>query len=204
MSDITGELIDANDAERLLAEPLRIQCGAEAARQSARKAALRNSFERSVAKMKVGDVMTKTPASCRPETNLGSAVEVLWNRNCGILPVVDGDERVVSVITERDICIALGTRNRLPGELTVGEVATQRAICCGADEDFRSALGKMAGARVRRLPVVNTNGGLVGLLSMDDVVRRTNPKSTAKDNEPTSDEVVSTLKRLYTPQLSEE
>jgi CBS domain-containing protein len=132
---------------------------------------------------------------------LGSAVEILWNRNCGILPVVDSDERVVSVITDRDICIALGTRNRLPGELTVGDVATQRAICCGADEDVRSALGKMAEARVRRLPVVNADGRLEGLLSMVDVIGRTNPKSTAKGNELTAEGVVNTLQKLYAPQL---
>ena len=151
--------------------------------------------------MKVSDVMTKTPAFCRPETNLGSAVEVLWNRNCGILPVVDGDGRVVSVVTDRDICIALGTRNRLPGELTVSEVATRRAVCCGADEDVRSALGKMAEAKVRRLPVVNADGGLEGLLSMDDVVSRANPKSMAKGNGLTAEDVVSALQKLYAPLL---
>lgn len=151
--------------------------------------------------MKVSDVMTKTPVFCRPETNLGSAVEVLWNRNCGILPVVDGDGRVVSVVTDRDICIALGTRSRLPGELTVGEVATRRAVCCGSDEDVRSALGKMAEAKVRRLPVVNADGGLEGLLSMDDVIGRTNPKSTAKGNGLTAEDVVSVLQKLYAPPL---
>lgn len=151
--------------------------------------------------MKVSEVMTRTPASCRPETNLGSAVETLWNRGCGILPVVDSDERVVSVITDRDICIALGTRNCLPGELTVGDVATQRAICCGADEDVRSAMEKMAEGKVRRLPVVNADGKLKGLLSMDDVVGRTPAKAMAKGNELTSEDVVSALKRLYAPRV---
>jgi CBS domain-containing protein len=154
--------------------------------------------------MKVSEVMTRTPASCTPGTNLGSAVEVLWNRGCGILPVVDSDGRVVSVITDRDICIALGTRNRLPGELTIGDVATQRAICCTADEDLRSALETMAAAQVRRLPVVSADGKLEGLLSMDDVVGRTHTKAMAKGGELTSEDVVSTLKRLYAPRLSTE
>jgi len=151
--------------------------------------------------MKVGDIMTRTPASCAPETNLAAAVEILWNRNCGILPVVDSHGQVVSVITDRDICIALGTRNRLAGELTVGDVATQRAICCRADEDVRSALAEMAEAKVRRLPVVDADGKLEGLLSMDDVVDRTDLKATVKGNELTSEDVVSTLKRLYAAQL---
>ncbi|MGD0908444.1 MAG: CBS domain-containing protein [Candidatus Acidiferrales bacterium] len=151
--------------------------------------------------MKVSDVMTKTPAYCTPATNLGSAVEILWTRNCGILPVLDAHERVVSVITDRDICIALGTRNRLSGEITVADVATQRAVCCGADEDVRSALAKMAEAKVRRLPVVSADGKIEGLLSMDDVVDRTELKTRAKGNHLTPEDVVNTLKRLYAPQL---
>jgi CBS domain-containing protein len=151
--------------------------------------------------MKVSDVMTRTPAFCTPETNLGSAVEVLWNRNCGILPVVNSDQQVISVITDRDICIALGTRNRLPGELTVGDVATQRAICCGAEEDVRSALGRMAEAKVRRLPVVSADGRLEGLLSVEDVIGRTNPEPAAKGTGLASEDVLSTLRKLYAPQL---
>jgi CBS domain-containing protein len=120
--------------------------------------------------MNVKDAMTTTPARCTPGINLGAAVEILWHGNCGILPIVDEQERVISVITARDICIALGTRNRLAGEITVGEVATHRAICCGPDDDVRSALAKMVQAKVRRLPVVNAEGKLEGILAMDDVV----------------------------------
>ena len=151
--------------------------------------------------MKVSDVMTRTPAFCVPGTNLGTAAEILWNRNCGILPVVNAEGRVVSVVTDRDICIALGTRNRLAGELTVGDVATQPAVCCQADEDIRAALTRMGGAKFRRLPVVGANGKLEGLLSMDDVVDRTPFKAAARGDELTAEEVVGTLKRLYAPLL---
>lgn len=151
--------------------------------------------------MKISDVMMRTPATCSPETNLAAAVEILWNRNCGILPVVDDEMRVVSVITDRDICVALGTRNRLPGEITVSDVVTHPAICCQVDEDVKAALAKMAESKVRRLPVVDANGKLVGILSMDDVVDRANVKAGGKGNELTSDDVVSALKKLYAPQL---
>jgi CBS domain-containing protein len=151
--------------------------------------------------MKVSDVMSKTPAFCVPGTNLGTAAEMMWNRNCGILPVVNIDGHVLSVITDRDICIALGTRNRLPGELTVGDVATQVAVCCRVDEDIRAALTRMGGAKFRRLPVVDAAGKLQGLLSMDDVVDRTPFKAAAKGDELTAEEVVGTLKRLYAPLL---
>ena len=144
--------------------------------------------------MNVRDVMKTEAARCTPDTNLGVAVEILWNANCGILPIVDRQEKVISVVTERDICIALGTRNRLPGEITVGEVATERAICCSSTDDVRSALAKMLEAKVRRLPVVNAEGKLEGILTMDDIVEPILLKSTLRDNGRTSEDLASTLR----------
>ena len=141
--------------------------------------------------MNVKDAMMTAPARCTPGINLGAAVEILWNGNCGILPIVDEHERVISVITERDICIALGTRNRLAGEITVGEVATHRAICCSPDDDVRSALAKMVQAKVRRLPVVNAEGKLEGMIAMDDVVAPIVLKDSGRGNQPTSQDALS-------------
>jgi CBS domain-containing protein len=151
--------------------------------------------------MNVKDVMTTTPAYCTPETNLGAVVEIMWNRNCGFLPVIDQDKKVVSIITDRDICIAVGTRNILPGQLTVADVATQRAICCGMNDDARSALTKMAESRVRRLPVINAEGKLTGVISMDDIIEGTQVKRTVSRDGLTSEEVMSSLKQIYEPQL---
>ena len=153
--------------------------------------------------MRVSDVMIRTPAFCTPETNLGTAVEILWNRNCGLLPIIDCYGKVISVITDRDICIALGTRNRLAGDLTIADVCAQRAVCCSASEEIRSALAKMAQNKVRRLPVVDAQGKLEGVLSMDDIIERARTASGARPDGLTSEDVVSTLKRLYTPQLPE-
>jgi CBS domain-containing protein len=150
--------------------------------------------------MNVRDLMTTAQAArCTPDTNLGAAVEILWKANCGMLPVVDAHEKVISVITERDICIALGTRNCLPGEITVGDVATQPAICCRSADDIRSVLAKMAEAHVRRLPVVNAEGKLEGLLSMDDIVAPIVWKSLARGDGSTSADDISTLKNPLRP-----
>ncbi len=147
--------------------------------------------------MNVKEAMTTAPAQCTPGINLGAAVEILWKGNCGLLPIVDEHQRVISVITERDICIALGTRNRLAGEITVGEVATHRAICCSPDDDVRSALAKMVQAKVRRLPVVNAEGKLEGIIAMDDVVapivlKDSGLKNSGRGNQATSQDAVST------------
>jgi CBS domain-containing protein len=80
--------------------------------------------------MKVTDVMAKPPAYCSPQTNLAAAVEILWRQNCGILPVVDSKEKVVGLVTDRDICVALGTRNRLPSDMTPKLCAFFRSESC--------------------------------------------------------------------------
>jgi len=153
--------------------------------------------------MKVKDVMMRTPVSCTAETNLGAAVETMWNRNCGILPVLNAQRQVIGVVTDRDVCIALGTRNRLAGEITVAEVTSGKAFVCKPDDDIRAALVTMAHAKVRRLPVVNADGKLEGILSMDDVVAHSEARIPGKAAELSEGDVVDTLKNLYRAELPE-
>ena len=80
------------------------------------------------------DVMKETPYYCQPENNLASATELMWTANCGFLPVQSADGKVIGAITDRDICIALGTRNRLAGEVTVAEVLSGRLGCTLASQ----------------------------------------------------------------------
>jgi len=151
--------------------------------------------------MKVRDVMVETPAYCANDMNLGTAVEILWIFNCGFLPVVDSQMKVTGVITDRDICIALGTRDRLPGEITVGEVSSGKVYSCKPDDDIRAALGTMSAQKVRRLPVVDTEGKLRAILSLDDVILHTHSRRTSDSLELSSEDVVNTLKYVCAPYL---
>jgi CBS domain-containing protein len=151
--------------------------------------------------MKVKDAMSKAPVFCSPETNLGAAVEILLQRNCGILPLVDAKRKVVGVMTDRDIAIALGTRNRLAGEIAAAEVATPKVQTCKPTDDVRWALDIMAENKVRRLVVVNDQNQLEGILSMDDVVLYAETQTTGKPDI-SADDVLRTLKGLYSPQLA--
>jgi CBS domain-containing protein len=152
--------------------------------------------------MKVRDIMTQTAVCCGPETNVGAAVEMLWVHNCGMLPVVDGNQKLIGIVTDRDICIALGTRNRLPGNLTVEEVATTLVFTCKPDDEIHEALGIMAAHRVHRLPVVDDNGVPQGVLSMDDILLHADQNKWEGCCELFSEEVIRCLKKMHGQQFT--
>ena len=153
--------------------------------------------------MKIRDLMTTTPYYCQPETNLGSATELMWNGNCGFLPVVGEDGKVAGIITDRDICIALGTRNRLPGEITVGEVITaQKLFYCCPDDDLLVALQAMQSGAVRRLPVITHEGALAGIISMDDILLYAGSSRGGRKPDVSSDRVVQAYRAISQRQLS--
>jgi CBS domain-containing protein len=122
--------------------------------------------------MKVKDVMTKDVKSCAEDTDLATVVKMMWDGDCGIIPVVDDDKHVIGVITDRDICIAAATRALDPASIRVREVMSRDVATCAEDADPRSALEDLKNRRIRRLPVVNRQNRLVGILSMSDLVTR--------------------------------
>jgi len=146
--------------------------------------------------MKVKDVMLASPCYCQPGTNLGSATELMWTANCGFLPVESAEGKVIGVITDRDVCIALGTRNRPAGEVTVGEVISDKLYSCKPEDEVQVALKTMAETQVHRLPVVAQNGTLVGILSMDDVLFRAEASGPGKRPELSNDEIMTTLRSI--------
>ena len=151
--------------------------------------------------MNVKEIMTQSAVSCSPNTNVGAAVELMWVHNCGVLPVVGPNNKLEGVVTDRDICIAMGTRNRLPGDITVGEIATRNVFTCRADDDIHQALQTMADKQVRRLPVVDDEGTPQGILSMDDVVAHTDLGRLPGRSELSSRELTQSLKKLYRQQF---
>src|SRR5688500_14601402 len=102
--------------------------------------------------MKVKDIMTKDPITCTPETTVGEAAHLMWEADCGILPVVD-DGDIEGVVTDRDMYIALATRNTRAANLKIGAVATRRVVTCAPEDDALDVLTLMKQALVRRIPV---------------------------------------------------
>ncbi len=151
--------------------------------------------------MKVKDVMTGTPYFGSLRANLGEAAELMWKGNCGFLPVVDDQEKVCGVLTDRDICIALGTRNLKAGEVPIGEVMQHRVYACNPEDDIHIALQSMRDGRVRRLAVMDYNGRLAGVVSMDDILLHAEPSSFGNEPELSANEVVRTYRWIMRKDL---
>ena len=141
--------------------------------------------------MKIQDIMTSQPTTCSPDTNLAAAAELLLNADCGILPVVDSEGRLIGIVTDRDMYIALATRNKLASQLTVDEVARKDVFTCGPDDDVHSALETMKRHYVRRLPVEGSGRTVIGIVSMNDILLAAGPKKAVRN-----DEVVNTFQAI--------
>jgi CBS-domain-containing membrane protein len=151
--------------------------------------------------MKVKDVMMGTPYCVPLWANLGMATELMWKGNCGFLPVVDAVHTVYGVITDRDICVALGTRNQLAGEVQVEEILQRKVYSCGPEDDIHVALQSMREGHVRRLPVVEREGKLAGVVSMDDILLHAEPNSFGNEPELSANEVVRAYRTIMKKDL---
>ena len=120
--------------------------------------------------MRIDKLMAADVAAVRPETDVKAAIGEMRLHDCGFLPVVDGAARVVGVLTDRDVALALGADDARPSERSVADVMTASPHTCRVDETAQQALRRMRDAGVRRLPVVDDAGGLAGAISIDDLV----------------------------------
>jgi len=123
--------------------------------------------------MKVSEVMTKAVGQCHPATTLSAAAELMWKQSRGFLPVIGDGGNVIGVITDQDISIALSTRRQRPSELLVKDAMAAKLFTCTADDSIRCVLTTMRIEGLRHLPVIDREGALVGVISLDDIALHT-------------------------------
>jgi CBS domain-containing protein len=140
--------------------------------------------------VKIKEIMTAQPATCSPGTNLAAAAELMLDADCGILPVVENG-KLVGVVTDRDMFIALATRDARASDMTVGQVAGTQVFTCEPDDDVHAALATMKQHRVRRLPVEGFGHTVIGIVSMNDILLAAGPRKTVRN-----DEVVDTFQSI--------
>ena len=154
--------------------------------------------------MRVRDVMSKDVEHCLPSANLSEAAMVMWRHDCGIVPIVDGERRVKGVITDRDICMAVATRHQRPEEVPVAHVISGQAHTVREDADLRAALDLMKRQQIRRLPVTDERGVLIGMLSLSDLIRHAGTTRRAVNGDLAAHEVLEGLRHIVRKRLLEE
>lgn len=150
--------------------------------------------------MKVHDIMSAPPQTCRVGSDLATASRRMKQTATGMLVVFDGAGRLAGVVTDRDLALAIGSSARDDvRRRQVGEVMSSHVRTCDEQDDIHEALATMTAAHVRRLPVLSADGDLKGVLSVDDVilwaVRRSGVGAT---------ELVVALRRICLPRAAED
>ncbi len=151
--------------------------------------------------MKVKEIMTENAKACTLTDNLAAAAWLMWEADCGIVPVVAGGGEVVGLITDRDICMAAMTKGRDESSIAIGDVISGKLFTCKPEDEIHSALNTMRDNKVRRLPVVTSDGKLAGMLSINDVVLRAAEMRDKKGAEVSYGDVVSTYSSICQHQL---
>ena len=122
--------------------------------------------------MRVKKLMKERVASCPSHENLQRAAQVMCELDCGCVPVVDSGAKVVGMLTDRDICMAAYSEGRALREILVSNAMSKEVYACLPDDDLTVAEFIMERKQVHRLPVIDDDGRLVGLLSLTDIARR--------------------------------
>jgi CBS domain-containing protein len=126
----------------------------------------------------VRETMTSNPTSIRPDLPVAEAARLMRSEEVGSLPVVDGD-RLVGVVTDRDIAIRLVAEGKNPESTSVQEIHSSEPVTAGPDQDLDEVLEEMARHQVRRVPVVD-NGRLIGIVAQADVSREAERRETGE------------------------
>ena len=119
----------------------------------------------------VHDIMRVRVHSCKPSDTLHRAAQIMWEKDCGCLPVVDEVHRVRAVITDRDICMAALTQGVALAETSVSSAMSRSLSVCSPDDSLATVEDLMRAQQIRRVPVVDANGVLIGMISLGDIAR---------------------------------
>jgi CBS domain-containing protein len=151
--------------------------------------------------MKVEKLMTKDVGTCGPGDTLNDAARIMWERDCGFVPIAqtDGSGRVLGILTDRDICIAAYTRGKPLKEIRVGEVMSTEIQSCGPGDDLAAAEATMRRSKIHRLPVVDDAGRLLGVISLADIAREAAREAGSRRREVTAAEIGETLAAIREP-----
>ncbi len=127
----------------------------------------------------VGHIMTRGAVACGRWESLAAAAKILWEVDCGVVPILDGEQGLVGVLTDRDLCMASYTQGRPLSEIAVESVLSREPVTIQESESLDRAVELMQAHSIRRLIVVDGEHHCVGVLSLADLVRYTTSEASS-------------------------
>jgi CBS domain-containing protein len=146
--------------------------------------------------MRISAIMTRDVKACGPQDTLNVPAQMMWEGDCGAVPVIDEAARVVGMITDRDICMSAHLRNELLSNISVGDVMAKEIFTCVPEDTVAHAEQLMKSKQVRRLPIVDDNRRLLGILSLADIAKTMKGQPPSSTHAMTLAAVGDTLARI--------
>ncbi len=150
--------------------------------------------------MKVKELMTTDIKCCPDYCTLNTAAQIMWDHDIGCVPVVDHTGRVIGMLTDRDVCMGAFLQGTPLTGATVTSAMSKRVFSCSGDDDIGAAERLMKEKQVHRLPVIDSDGRPVGLISLNDIAREGAREAAARSARQVSDaDIVQTLATVCAP-----
>jgi CBS domain-containing protein len=146
--------------------------------------------------MRNEQIMSRPAITCSASDALDVAAKKMWEYDCGVLPVADSEGKLCGVLTDRDICMAAYTKNMLLRDIPIRDVMTRDVVRCGAGDNVHVSEQLMRMRQVRRIPIVDVEERILGVLSMNDIARRA---ARTPNDDVSEHEVVDTLAAICQP-----
>ena len=150
--------------------------------------------------MLIKDLMRTNVETCRPDSPLEAVALMMWNHDCGAIPVVDEDRKPIGMITDRDIAMGCSLNHKALWELRAGDILNHRSLySCDSEQELDSLLDIMKEHQVRRIPVTDKQGKLAGIVSLGDAINVAK-KTTRSNNSLSYNKVMDVLKSVSNPE----
>jgi len=133
--------------------------------------------------MKCKEIMTKDPVCCLPDDEVQKAAKLMKDEDVGVIPIIEDEDTktLLGIVTDRDLALRVVAEGRDGASTRIKDVMTAGAISCRPDDDLQKAVDAMQENQVRRIPVVDNNKKIVGIIAQADVaIRADEPKKTAE------------------------
>ena len=153
--------------------------------------------------MKISQIMRTDVEVCALDDNLAAAASRMWDSDIGCLPVMDAAGEVVGMVTDRDMCMAAFTRGERLQDIPVSVAMAKEVLSCSPDATLVEAEEVMRSGQVRRLPVIDSDGCLVGIVSLNDLALLAEREVGRKNRDLSAQEVTATLAAICAPRQTE-